>query len=75
MDDLHQLLIRKQEPWYKRMPQSVMEIRLISLDERHIITNKFKEFFQESKINLNCQFYKFVIEENRDNTLINRPKI
>ena len=47
MDDLDPLLIRKQEPWYMRTPQSVMEIQLISLDERHGITDKFKEFFQE----------------------------
>ena len=45
MEDLDPLLIEKQEPWYVRMPQSVMEIRLISLDERHGITDKFKEFF------------------------------
>ena len=31
MDDRDPLLIRKQEPWYMRTPQSVMEIRLISL--------------------------------------------
>ena len=30
---------------YVRTPQSVMEIRLINLDERHGITNKFKKFF------------------------------
>ena len=57
MDDLDPLLIGKQEPWYMRTPQSVMEIRLISLDERHGITDKFKEFFQEPKRNLNSQFY------------------
>ena len=34
---------------YVRMPQSVMEIRLISLDERHGITDKFKVFFKEPK--------------------------
>ena len=45
MEDLDPLLIKKQEPWYVRTPQSVMEIQLISLDERHRITNKFKEFF------------------------------
>ena len=31
MDDRDPLLRRKQEPWYMRTPQSVMEIRLISL--------------------------------------------
>ena len=31
MDDRDPLLIRKQEPWFMRTPQSVMEIRLISL--------------------------------------------
>ena len=45
MEDLDLLLIEKQEPWYVRTPQSVMEIRLISLDERHGISDKFKEFF------------------------------
>ena len=30
-NDHDPLLIRKQEPWYMRTPQSVMEIRLISL--------------------------------------------
>ena len=49
MDDLDPLLIGKQEPRYWRTPQSVMEIRLISLDEFHGITDKFKEFFQEPK--------------------------
>ena len=57
MEDLDPLLIEKQEPWYVRTPKSVMEIRLISLDERHEITDKFKEFFQEPKRNLNSQFY------------------
>ena len=33
MDDLDTLLIGKKEPWYRRTPQTVMEIRLISLDE------------------------------------------
>ena len=42
MEDLDSLLIEKQEPWYVRTPQLVMEIRLISLDERHRITDKFK---------------------------------
>ena len=42
---------------YVRTPQSVMKIRLISLDERHEITDKFKEFFQEPKRNLSSQFY------------------
>ena len=56
MDDLDSLLMGKEELWYKRMPQSVMEIRLISFDERHEITDKFKEFFQEPKRNLNSQF-------------------
>ena len=31
MDDRDPLLIRKQEPWYMRTPQSLMEIRLISM--------------------------------------------
>ena len=57
MDDLDTLLIGKQETWYRRTLQLVMEIRLISLDERHGITDKFKEFFQEPKKNLNFQFY------------------
>ena len=74
MDDLDPLLIRKQEPWYRRMSQLVMKIRLISLVERHGITDKFKEFFQEPKRKLNSQFYKFVNSENRDNMSINKPK-
>ena len=45
MEDLDPLLIEKQEPLYVRTPQSMMEIQLISLDERHRITDKFKEFF------------------------------
>ena len=45
MEDLDPLLIEKQKPWYLRTPQSVMEIRFISLDERHGITDEFKEFF------------------------------
>ena len=53
MDDLVPLLIGKQKPWYMRTPQSVIKIRLISLDECHRITNKFKECFQEPKRNLN----------------------
>ena len=57
MDDLDLLLIGKQEHWYRRTAQLVMEIRLISLDERHRITDKLKEFFQEPKRNFNCQFY------------------
>ena len=60
MDDLDPLLIGKQEPWYRRTPQSLMEIRLIGLDERYGITDKFKEFFEEPKKNLNSLFYKFV---------------
>ena len=35
---------------YVRTPKSVMEIRLISLDERHEITDKFKEFFKDEYI-------------------------
>ena len=57
VDDLDPLLLGKQEPWYRRKLQSVMKIRLISLDELYVITNKFKEFFQEPKKNLNSQFY------------------
>ena len=57
MDDLDLLLIGKKEPWYMKTSQLVMEIRLVSLDERHGITNKFKEFFQEPKKNLNSRFY------------------
>ena len=34
----------------------MMAIRLISRDERHGITDKFKEFFQEPKRNLTSQF-------------------
>ena len=56
MDDLDPLLIWKQEPWNVKTPQSVMAIRLISRDERHGITDKFKEFFQEPKRNLTSQF-------------------
>ena len=36
---------------YVRTPQSVIKIRLISLDECHRITDKFKEFFKEPKRN------------------------
>ena len=60
MDDLYPLLIGNEEPWYMRTPQLVMKIRLISLDERHRITDKYKEFFQEQKRNLNSQFYECV---------------
>ena len=45
MEDLDLLLTKKQKPWYVRTPKSVMEIRLISLDERQKITDKFKELF------------------------------
>ena len=55
MDNVDSLLIRKQEPWYVRTSQSVMEIRFISLNECHGLTDKFKEFFQEPKRNLNSQ--------------------
>ena len=50
MDDLDPLLIGKQEPWYMRTPQSVMEISLISLDERHRITDKSKDFFSRTNM-------------------------
>ena len=60
---------------YVRTPQSVMGIRLISLDERHGITDKFKEFFKEPKRYLNSQFYYCLkLEEYRDNKPLNRPK-
>ena len=39
----------------------MMEIRLISLDERYRIIDKFKEFFQEPKRNLNSQFYSSIM--------------
>ena len=60
---------------YVRTLQSVMEIGMISLDERHGITDKFKEFFKEPKRNWNSQFYKCLkLEEYRDNKPLNRLK-
>ena len=74
MDDLDPLLIGNKEPWFRKTRQSMIEIRLISFYEHNGITDKFKEFFQKPKRNLNSQFYKFVNSKNRDNTPINRPK-
>ena len=52
----------------------MIEIRLISFDERHGIIDKFTEFFQEQKRNLNSQFYKFINSKKHGLTPINKPK-
>ena len=57
MDDLDPLLIGKKEPWFRKTRQSMIEIGLISFYEHNEITDKFKEFFQKPKRNLNSQFY------------------
>ena len=54
-------IIVKQEPWYRWTPQSMMEIRLISLDERHEITNKFEKVLSRTKEKFNTQFYSSIM--------------
>ena len=39
----------------------VMEIRLISLDERHGITDKFEKVFSRTKKKFNSQFYSSIM--------------
>ena len=74
MDDLDSLLIVKQEPWYMRMPQLVMEIRLISLEERYKITYKFENFLSRTKERFNSQFYSSIISRKDYNKRVG-PKL